>query len=170
MVRLMKIYVCVKHVPDSAATITVKGETEIEEGITFLMNPYDEHAVTEARRLKEIFPESIRSRNVHVHLFDGYWEDIGTIGSFYRCNLELAGAEPPFDFVSTEAPIYTRSRYLPPSRLGGATVRNSIIADGCIIGSTCYANGSTSNCDTCDSTPSTTSCRLHVERLPPSET
>ncbi len=58
MVRLMKIYVCVKHVPDSAATITVKGETEIEEGITFLMNPYDEHAVTEARRLKEIFPDS----------------------------------------------------------------------------------------------------------------
>ena len=58
MVRLMKIYVCVKHVPDSAATITVKGETEIEEGITYLMNPYDEHAVTEARRLKETFPES----------------------------------------------------------------------------------------------------------------
>ena len=58
MVRPMKIYVCVKHVPDSAATITVKGETEIEEQITFLMNPYDEHAVTEARRLKEIFPEA----------------------------------------------------------------------------------------------------------------
>jgi electron transfer flavoprotein beta subunit len=54
----MKIYVCVKHVPDSAATITVKGETEIEETITFLINPYDEHAITEARRLKEIFPES----------------------------------------------------------------------------------------------------------------
>ena len=54
----MKIYVCVKHVPDSAATITVKGETGIEEGITFLMNPYDEHAVTEARRLSEHFPGS----------------------------------------------------------------------------------------------------------------
>jgi len=54
----MKIYVCIKHVPDSAATITVKGETGIEEAITFLINPYDEHAITEARRLKEIFPES----------------------------------------------------------------------------------------------------------------
>jgi glucose-1-phosphate adenylyltransferase len=83
---------------------------------------------------KEVFPESIRTRNVHVHLFDGYWEDIGTIGSFYRCNLDLASAEPPFDFVSTEFPIYTRSRYLPPSRLGGATIRNSVIADGCLIG------------------------------------
>lgn len=58
MDRLMKIYVCVKHVPDSAATITVKGKNEIEERITFLMNPYDEHAVTEAHRLKELFPEA----------------------------------------------------------------------------------------------------------------
>ncbi len=54
----MKIYVCVKHVPDSAATITIKGETAIEETITFLMNPYDEHAVTEAHRLKSIFPDA----------------------------------------------------------------------------------------------------------------
>ena len=54
----MKIYVCVKHVPDSAATITVKDEAEIEEGITFLMNPYDEHAVTEAYRLKNILPQA----------------------------------------------------------------------------------------------------------------
>ncbi len=54
----MKIYVCVKHVPDSAATVTVKGETDIEEAITFLMNPYDEHAVTEAHRLKSIFPDA----------------------------------------------------------------------------------------------------------------
>ena len=54
----MKIYVCVKHVPDSAATITVKGATDIEEGITFLINPYDEHAVTEAHRLKSVIPDT----------------------------------------------------------------------------------------------------------------
>jgi electron transfer flavoprotein beta subunit len=54
----MKIYVCVKHVPDSAATITIKGKTDIEESITFLMNPYDEHAVTEAYRLKEVLPST----------------------------------------------------------------------------------------------------------------
>lgn len=52
----MKIYVCVKHVPDSAATITIRDENRIEENITFLMNPYDEHAVTEAARLKEALP------------------------------------------------------------------------------------------------------------------
>jgi len=54
----MKIYVCVKHVPDSAATITVKKGTEIEEAITFLMNPYDEHALTEACRLKKMLPRA----------------------------------------------------------------------------------------------------------------
>jgi electron transfer flavoprotein beta subunit len=48
----MKIYVCVKHVPDSAATITIRGKNQIDENVTFLLNPYDEHAVEEAARLK----------------------------------------------------------------------------------------------------------------------
>ena len=52
----MKIYVCVKHVPDSAATITIRDTNRIEENITFLMNPYDEHAVTEAARLRARIP------------------------------------------------------------------------------------------------------------------
>ncbi len=66
---------------------------------------------------REIFPASIRSRKVQMHLFDGYWEDIGTIKSFYQCNLDLAASQPPFDLVSAEAPIYTRARYLPPSHI-----------------------------------------------------
>ena len=49
----MKIYVCVKHVPDSAAKITIVGDNQIDETVTFLMNPYDEHAIEEAARLKE---------------------------------------------------------------------------------------------------------------------
>ena len=55
---------------------------------------------------KEVFPASIRSRHVQVHLFDGYWEDIGTIKSFYEANLELAKPDAPFDLASAEAPIY----------------------------------------------------------------
>ena len=82
---------------------------------------------------KEVFPESIRKKHVNVHLFDGYWEDIGTIGSFYRCSLELASAQPPFNFMMPEAPIYSHARYLPPSRIDEATIRNSVVADGCII-------------------------------------
>ena len=53
----MNIYVCVKHVPDSAATITIRGKNQIDEGVTFLLNPYDEHAVEEANRLKELLLE-----------------------------------------------------------------------------------------------------------------
>lgn len=82
---------------------------------------------------KEIFPASIRTRKVGVHLFDGYWEDIGTIQSFYECNLQLAQANPPFNFMSSDSPIFTRSRSLAPTRIDGATVRSSLIADGCHI-------------------------------------
>lgn len=82
---------------------------------------------------KEIFPTSIRTHKVHVHLFDGYWEDIGTIQSFFEANLQLAKASPPFDLTSVDAPIYTRSRSLAPARINGATVRDSLIADGCQI-------------------------------------
>jgi len=83
---------------------------------------------------REVFPAAIRARKVHVHLFDGYWEDIGTIRAFYDANLGLASPDPPFHFSQPEAPVYTRARYLPPSLMEGATVRGSLIADGCRIG------------------------------------
>ena len=82
---------------------------------------------------KEIFPTSIRTHRVQAHLFDGYWEDIGTIRSFYEANLALARPDPPFSFNAEQQPIYSRARFLPPSRLDGAAVNGSLIADGCII-------------------------------------
>lgn len=82
---------------------------------------------------KEIFPTAIRTRHVQAYLFDDYWEDIGTIRAFYDANLKLASREPPFEFVSDGKPIFSRARYLPPSRIEGAIVRNSLIADGCQI-------------------------------------
>jgi glucose-1-phosphate adenylyltransferase len=82
---------------------------------------------------KEVFPASMRTRRVQVHLFDGYWEDIGTIKSFYEANLLLAARDPRFDMAMAAAPIYTRARFLPPSRIHGATIRRSLIADGCMI-------------------------------------
>jgi glucose-1-phosphate adenylyltransferase len=82
---------------------------------------------------KEVFPASIRSRRVQVHLFDGYWEDIGTIKSFFEANLDLTGTHAPFDMVSPGMPTFSRPRYLPPSRIDNATVRHSLIADGSLI-------------------------------------
>jgi glucose-1-phosphate adenylyltransferase len=83
---------------------------------------------------KEVFPASMRSRNVHVHMFDGYWEDIGTIRAFYDANLRLAHPNPPFELASGTAPIYTRPRFLPPTRADGVTIQQSLVADGCVIG------------------------------------
>jgi glucose-1-phosphate adenylyltransferase len=82
---------------------------------------------------KEVFPASIRSRHVQVYLFDDYWEDIGTIGSFYRANLDLTRPDAPFDLASVEAPIYSHARFLPPTRVDGATIRGSLVADGSAI-------------------------------------
>lgn len=83
---------------------------------------------------KEVFPSLIEPKRVNVHLFDGYWEDIGTILAFYKANLELASNHPPFDLISQAAPIYSRARFLPPSRIENATIKHSLIADGCQIG------------------------------------
>ncbi len=82
---------------------------------------------------KEVFPASIRSRHVQVHLFDGYWEDIGTIKSFYEANLGLTKPDAPFDLASAEAPIYSHARFLPPTRVDDAVVRGSLVADGSVI-------------------------------------
>ncbi len=83
---------------------------------------------------KEIFPAAIRSRHVQVHLFDGYWEDIGTIRAFYEANLQLARHDPPFNLALPESPIYSRGRFLPPSQFEGGKLEQSLIADGCRIG------------------------------------
>jgi glucose-1-phosphate adenylyltransferase len=82
---------------------------------------------------REVFPAAIRSKNVQLHAFDGYWEDIGTIRSYYQCNLDLAQASAAFQLADPEAPIYSRGRFLPPSRFDGASVRHSLVSDGCII-------------------------------------
>lgn len=83
---------------------------------------------------KEVFPAALENKKVQIHLFDGYWEDIGTISAFYKANLELTQPNPPFRLASAKAPIYSRARFLPPSRIQGATLKNSLIAEGCSIG------------------------------------
>jgi glucose-1-phosphate adenylyltransferase len=83
---------------------------------------------------KDVFPATIRSRHVQLHVFDGYWEDIGTIRSFYEANLQLAQPNPPFELASATAPIYSRARWLPPTRTDDATIRHSLVSDGCVIG------------------------------------
>ncbi|MEM9828236.1 MAG: glucose-1-phosphate adenylyltransferase [Planctomycetota bacterium] len=84
---------------------------------------------------KGVFPAAIQSHQVQLHLFDGYWEDIGTIRAFYEANIALAGGNAPFDIRDPDAPIYSRPRFLPPTMMGeDVKIRGSLIADGCRIG------------------------------------
>ncbi|MBN3899391.1 MAG: glucose-1-phosphate adenylyltransferase [Nostoc sp. NOS(2021)] len=83
---------------------------------------------------KEIIPDASKDYNVQAYLFDDYWEDIGTIEAFYHANLALTQQpQPPFSFYDEEAPIYTRARYLPPTKLLDCHITESIIGEGCIL-------------------------------------
>ena len=84
---------------------------------------------------KEIIPASLkRGDRLQSYLFDDYWEDIGTIGAFYEANLALTDQpNPAFSFYDEQFPIYTRPRYLPPSKLQDAQVTASIIGEGSLL-------------------------------------
>ena len=84
---------------------------------------------------KEIIPEALkRGDNLQSYLFDDYWEDIGTIGAFYEANMALTDQpNPAFSFYDEKFPIYTRPRYLPPSKLWDAQVTQSIIGEGSML-------------------------------------
>jgi glucose-1-phosphate adenylyltransferase len=82
---------------------------------------------------KQIIPAAIKSGNVQSYMFDGYWEDIGTISAFHQSNLDLTATIPKFNLFDTEAPIYTRARYLPPSKVNNCYINGSIVAEGCIL-------------------------------------
>ena len=82
---------------------------------------------------KDVLPEAIRSKKVSAYVYEGYWEDIGTIGAFYRANLDLLAPVPKFDFGLSSAPIYTRARFLPGSVVENSQVIRAIVSDGCVI-------------------------------------
>src|SRR5213075_432914 len=82
---------------------------------------------------KHIIPASIKDRHVSAFIFKGDCEDIGTIRAFYEANLDLTDVVPEYSFFEPESPIYTHPRFLPGSKINGATLRQAIISDGCII-------------------------------------
>jgi glucose-1-phosphate adenylyltransferase len=82
---------------------------------------------------KHIIPHAIKSRRVFSYVYQGYWEDIGTIRSFFEANLDLVSELPRFNFFDMSAPIFSRPRYLPGSKINGAQIDHAVISDGCII-------------------------------------
>lgn len=82
---------------------------------------------------KHVIPEAIQKYRVFSYVFEGYWEDVGTIRSFFEANLAMCGVKPAFSFFDRESPIYTRSRFLPPSKIIDSHISQSLVADGCVI-------------------------------------
>ncbi len=82
---------------------------------------------------KEIIPTAIKTRKVNSYVYTGYWEDIGTIRSFYEANLDLTRINPKFNFYDEDKPIYTHTRNLPPSKLNKADMDRAIASEGCVI-------------------------------------
>jgi glucose-1-phosphate adenylyltransferase len=82
----------------------------------------------------EVFQPHLAGTHFQAHLFDGFWEDLGTVRSYFAVHMALAGDTPPFDFHSPEGVIYTHMRDLPAARVSAAGVRHSLVSDGCVIG------------------------------------
>jgi glucose-1-phosphate adenylyltransferase len=81
----------------------------------------------------DIIPQAIQSHEVYGFDYDGYWEDIGTIRSFYETNLKLTNSKPPFNFYDEKAPIYTHARFLPGSVVEDSKLQGVLLAEGCRI-------------------------------------
>ena len=82
---------------------------------------------------KHVIPNAIPNLRVFSYVFQGYWEDIGTIRAFFEANLDLTSELPRFNFFDMVAPVFTRPRFLPGSKVNGAQIDHALISDGCII-------------------------------------
>jgi glucose-1-phosphate adenylyltransferase len=100
---------------------------------------FDASLIEEAMRMdandfgKEIIPAIVEKERVNTYAFAGYWEDIGTISSFYEANIGLTDINPQFNFYDETRPIYTHMRNLPASKINFCTLNQVLASDGCII-------------------------------------
>lgn len=82
---------------------------------------------------KEVIPSLLGKKKLNAYIFEGYWEDIGTVKAFFDANLALAQPLPPFNFFDRSAPIYTHPRYLPASKVNHCDIDHVVIGDGCLV-------------------------------------
>jgi glucose-1-phosphate adenylyltransferase len=82
---------------------------------------------------RDVIPHSVNKHKLSAYIFDGYWEDVGTIRTFYEANLALTGTSPQFNFYDVDSPVYTHPRNLPGSKLNNCNIHQSIVSEGCIL-------------------------------------
>ena len=83
---------------------------------------------------QHIIPSAIEKHRVKAFPFEGFWEDVGTIESYHQVHMRLTDPVPPFNLFVEESPIFTRPRFLPPSKLGDVRVDRALLSNGCIVG------------------------------------
>ena len=124
--------------PESLSKLGIKGGGEwllASTGI-YVFNRAVIHAMLDNTLTdfgKHIIPRAIQTHRVCSHVFQGYWEDIGTIRAFFEANLDLVSELPRFNFFDMSAPIFSRPRFLPGSKINGAQIEHALVSDGCII-------------------------------------
>jgi len=121
------------RIPDDGATRYCLGSMGIYlfDGQTLLDALENDHADFG----HEVIPALLGSGELFAYMFNGYWEDIGTVAAFFEANLSLTDPVPPFNFFDAHNPIYTRARYLPSAKVNACDVERAIIAPGCIVSS-----------------------------------
>ena len=82
---------------------------------------------------RHVIRDAVPSMRVQAHVYQGYWEDVGTIQSYFEANLALCDPIPPFDFYDAAHPIYTNPRFLPASKIANCNIKNALISEGCIM-------------------------------------
>lgn len=123
-----------RNILDKFGTDNVVGDTFLASMGVYLFNRSClDHWMCETEDLdfgKDIIPKAITRNRVLGHVHPGYWEDIGTIEAFYEAHMAMMDDRPPFDFHSTVAPVYTRSRNLPNTRIVDSSINRALIAEG----------------------------------------
>ena len=125
------------RLPDLASEVPELGRTYLASMGLYL---FDRDALEAALRDpklvdfgRHVIPETLGRMRIQAHVFRGYWEDVGTIGSYYETNLALARPDPPFDFFEAARPIYTHPRFLPATKVEQCTLRDVLVSEGCEI-------------------------------------
>jgi glucose-1-phosphate adenylyltransferase len=105
-------------------------------GIYLFEREYLERAISDPALVdfgRHVIPRAIGTAQVQAHVFHGYWEDVGTIASYFNAGLQLTQPIPPFDFYDSTRPVYTHARFLPATRIEGCTLNGALVSEGCIL-------------------------------------
>jgi glucose-1-phosphate adenylyltransferase len=125
------------RLPKLASEVPGLGQTYLASmGIYLFTRAALDRAMSDAALVdfgRHVIPEAVPRIRVQAHVHRGYWEDVGTIRSYYLANLALCQPIPPFDFYDAARPVYSQPRFLPATKVEKCSVTNALLSEGCIV-------------------------------------